>query len=192
VELRHIGLDMVQAHTRLVEMVREVLSERYAVTEATLKLLMIGSDPQQFVGIVPASVKKMIQNAATSADNVVDGLKGLDNGQISKNKRLTIDLRSYHQLPTIHGFSLVRSGRPDRPIATYLSLCRWKQDGSDLDWGAMSYRRVLGSGHDPSSSDLLAIFGGAFAFLWRTSKQGETFAIGRKAGAGGGSRPPST
>jgi hypothetical protein len=55
----------------------------------------------------------------------------------------------------------------------------------------MSYRRVLGSGDDPSSSDLLAIFGGAFAYLWRTSQQGETLVIGRKAGAGGGSKPPS-
>ena len=181
VELHHIGLDMSQAHTRLVEMVQRVLTDRFAIAGATLKLLVLEADVDKYGDPVPESLRKMTKSVAASVDHVVDGLRDLDQGYTVGNKKLAFEVRSYHERPTIHGFSLVRTSKPAGPIATYLSFCRWKEDGSDLDWGAMKYRRVLGNGTDHASTDLIAIFRGTFAHLWATSEPLHAFVIGKKS-----------
>ena len=111
VEVHHIGLDMAQAHTRLVEMVREISTERYAVSDATLQLLVIGSSLKKFEGAVPASVRRMTKNVGPAVSNILGGLRALDEEYASTGKTLRIDVRSYHQRPTIHGFSLGTGGQ---------------------------------------------------------------------------------
>jgi hypothetical protein len=126
----------------------------------------------------PKSVTRMRANAATSVKQVFDGLQPLDDAFSASGKQFVVEVRSYKELPTVHGFSLSRGG--GKPMATYLSFCRWKADGSDLEWGAMSYRRVLHEGEDPAGRDLLAIFTGAFEHLWRTGGPVGTIALGKR------------
>ena len=90
----------------------------------------------------------------------------------SRGSHLRVEIRSYSELPVVHGFSLVKP-----LVARYVSFCRWEHTANVLDygWGIDKYRRIAGAPTDPSLRDLADVYDGMFRHLWETgSRQADT------------------
>jgi hypothetical protein len=117
----------------------------------------------------------MTERVKPAVKHVIKSLRKLDQYYREQCRQLTIAIRSYAELPTIHGFSLISRGKR---VTTYLSFCRWNQKGDDYDWGGDRYRRILGEPEDPSLRDMIEIFHGAFTHMWGNSEKCFDYVVG--------------
>ncbi len=183
IEIQHIGLDMFTAKNKLLEMLNRGLPAK----NATVNILVVTEDlkelQQQFGELVPHAVEQMPGKVKESVNHIYDDLEAVvDRKCRQRGMQLTVNIRRYKRLPSIHGFSLLAGPRTkQRRVATYCSFFRWiKRETSkkpsywDYDWGGAehkdSYRYIPGDANDASSQDMIAIFQGEFDHLWDNSE----------------------
>jgi predicted MPP superfamily phosphohydrolase len=175
IEIRHIGLDMAQAQDRLIVMLRNNL--RAKIT--TVQLLVITASLRKFPKNVQPHVKEWTSQVTHAVSHIKQRLEdNLNSVYKGRGQFLSIDIKSYAEFPSIHGFSLYRK---HRRFATYFSFCRWTEDGKKLEWGDAHYRKVPEQPVDRSSEDMVAIFEGAFSHLWNDGTAMTTIEIGEPA-----------
>jgi hypothetical protein len=170
VRIRHIGLDMFRAQHKMTKM----LEEHFTVKEGDLNVLVISHNPREFKVNLPPAIQTMVGRVKQSVDEFIHSLTH-DVHQLyrERGQHLTVEIRRYKELPTIHGFALSEGQagvQNQRHIATYFSFCRWNKTGHDIKWAGL-YRRILGQPNDFSSRDMQEIFDDAFVHLWKNSER---------------------
>ena len=181
-QIRHIGLDMSQAQDRLILM----LSHKLHARTTTIQLLVIADDVSKFHKPIQRHLKSWIARVAEAVDHIKKRLEADLHPEYEKRgQHLSIEIKSYAEAPSIHGFSLYEG---EARVATYFSFCRWVENGEKFDWGDEHYRKILEPPADKSSEDMIAIFEGAFAHLWGTGTPYRHVEIGKPRRSGRRSR----
>lgn len=163
VHVDHIGLDMTIAWNKF----RETLLEKYGSHRPIVyRLLMVTSDPAQFMSMTPKH-ERVLRPMCASARDTLEDIKQVLADAGGALGALDFEVRMYRELPVVHGFRV----RLPRQLH-FVCFFRWR--GASYDeyfWGDGRYNMI---GHAPprsSAEDLAQIFDSYFEHLWRTSER---------------------
>lgn len=152
--IRHLGLDMSQAWSRIMQML-----DQTKLSKIEIYILLITCDSKALGENIPKEATYWCANAEKSLERMKDSLEKIKNqGKVSK-----LVVKQYTEVPTCHGFALVEPFK-----ISYFSFCRWESN-SHYSWGEEKYWKISGDAIDPKLNDMNDIFTGMFQHLWHSS-----------------------
>lgn len=165
VKIDQLGLNMSQAWERLGKVIRHLVVAKRARVHFRLLILgrkaASGISPDETVQVpLPQAVEEWLESADAKRRAIEADLRHLAN---ASEGRLTYDVRSYRDLPIVHGTCI---GSP--VDASYVAVCRWdasRQKSEEFWWAGDEYHRVLGPA-SAQQDDMVRILRGYFDRWW--------------------------
>lgn len=163
-KINHLGLSMTEAWNY----VYQTVNAHPRAMAIEIRLLILPEDPNLIPG-APPEVRDWCLQVPGAKEQLRNMLSVNDDWLRQQGKNVRLELREYHQVPTMHGFYLEL---PEPARVMYVSFCRWAGANYSLyDWGGRAYRTIVGDSSDPSQADLAEMFRGEFEHLWGAAGQ---------------------
>lgn len=163
-KIEHLGLNMSAAWDKLCSAVKEFTQTRHVL----LHLLILGDKAAggqaPLDGGMIAVPKNVVPWLGLGDLKRADIIEALEKMQADSAGRLRYEVRSYRDLPIVHGVRI--SGPFD---AAYVAFSRWDEKKKSADppywWGGDEYHHIRAA-DSPERLDLIEIFDGYFERWW--------------------------